>query len=280
MADDGPPPLEDMTEQLLERAKCQGNKLHPQPTVQLPKDAATAVHEKETRTKRKETNTGGEFGGLRKGFLSGSAVASKGVKAKVQSSSTGGGAVDDDIIRPKQKTSKSSGLEFPEVQETMKESFPFLNTQDWMTDNLLSKVEEDPVLSKAFHDPAMVQALAQFQTNPQLALAAAKDKPEIQKFLQSFCALMGDHFTELGKAEERTRAPVSEIVPHEEAQMKEILLKPEVAKVLQDPAIQNLIQTLKTDPIAAQQLLRSSSPNLKLKIRVLIDHGLLAIQQT
>lgn len=64
---------------------------------------------------------------------------------------------------------------------------------------------------------------------------------------------MGDHFTELGKAEERTRAPVSEIVPHEEAQMKEILLKPEVAKVLQDPAIQNLIQTLKTDPIAAQQ---------------------------
>lgn len=64
---------------------------------------------------------------------------------------------------------------------------------------------------------------------------------------------MGEHFTELGKAEERTRAPVSEIVPHEEAQMKEILSKPEVAKVLEDPAIRKLIETLKTDPMAAQQ---------------------------
>lgn len=59
---------------------------------------------------------------------------------------------------------------------------------------------------------------------------------------------MGDHFTELGEAEEKTRTPVSEIIPHEEAEMKEILSKPEVRKVLEDPVIQKLIQTLKTDP--------------------------------
>ena len=65
---------------------------------------------------------------------------------------------------------------------------------------------------------------------------------------------MGEHFTELGEAEERTRAPVvSEIVSQEEAQMKEILSKPEVAEVLQDPAIWKLIDTLKIDPTAAQQ---------------------------
>ena len=65
---------------------------------------------------------------------------------------------------------------------------------------------------------------------------------------------MGEHFTELGEAEERTGAPVvSEIVSQEEAQMKEILSKPEVAEVLQDPAIRKLIETLKTDPTAAQQ---------------------------
>ena len=48
-----------------------------------------------------------------------------------------------------------------------------------MTDNLLAKVEKNPVLSKAFKDPAMAQALAQFQANPQQALVATKDKPEV-----------------------------------------------------------------------------------------------------
>lgn len=48
-----------------------------------------------------------------------------------------------------------------------------------MTDKLLSKVEKDPVLSKAFQDPEMTRALSQFQANPQVALAAAKDKPEV-----------------------------------------------------------------------------------------------------
>ena len=48
-----------------------------------------------------------------------------------------------------------------------------------MTDDLLAKIESDPVLSKAFRDPAMSQALAQFQANPQQALAATRDKPEV-----------------------------------------------------------------------------------------------------
>ena len=48
-----------------------------------------------------------------------------------------------------------------------------------MTDDLLSKIEKDPVLSEAFGDPTLTQALAQFQTDPQRALAAAKDKPKV-----------------------------------------------------------------------------------------------------
>lgn len=247
----------------------------------------------ENKMKADSSDSGTGFGGLRKGFLFGSTPASakdKRVSTKVQGSVSTDVGLDpscqatvkkvdaDDMIRPKQQGSKSSSLEFPEVQEAMKESFPFLNTKDWMTDNLLEKVEKDPVLSRAFQDPAMAQALAQFQANPQLAFAAAKDKPEMQKFLQSFCALMGEHFTELDETQEKTRAPVSEIVPHEEAQMKEILSKPEVSRVLEDPLIRKLIETLKTNPMAAQRLLHSSNPDLKLKIRVLIDHGLLAMQ--
>lgn len=64
---------------------------------------------------------------------------------------------------------------------------------------------------------------------------------------------MGEHFTELGDAEEKRGAAVSEIMTQEEAQMEEILSKPEVKRVLEDPSIRKLIEALKTDPNAAQQ---------------------------
>ncbi len=94
-------------------------------------------------TKKKKTS-GSSFGGFQKGFLSGSKQSSsarpsakpsktklspdQGQANSVNGQSEGKGAVKpaDDVIRPKQQ--KSSSLEFPEVQEAMKESFPFLNT--------------------------------------------------------------------------------------------------------------------------------------------------------
>ena len=123
-----------MTEQLLERTRHHGNKLLPkhEGNIQLPKDRAALTKDKKEKTsKPKETNTGGGFGGLRKGFLFGSApepaAPSTEVKAKVQCSTPKDqSAAVDDVIRPKQQT---SNLEFPEVQESMKQSFPFLNTQ-------------------------------------------------------------------------------------------------------------------------------------------------------
>lgn len=60
--------------------------------------------------------------------------------------------------------------------------FYHLPCTDWVSDDLLSKIEKDPVLSKAFQDPAMTQALAQFQADPKHALAATKDNPEVGSF--------------------------------------------------------------------------------------------------
>lgn len=50
---------------------------------------------------------------------------------------------------------------------------------EWMSDDLLAKIEKDPVLSEAFQDPVLSQALLHFQTNPQQALAAVKDDPRV-----------------------------------------------------------------------------------------------------
>ena len=66
---------------------------------------------------------------------------------------------------------------------------------------------------------------------------------------------MGEHFTALGEAagEKASASPVSEIMSEDEARMKQIISKPEVKRVLDDPAIRKLIETLKINPGAAQE---------------------------
>ena len=138
---------------MLERAR---QSKHSRP--QAPSKEPPSAHQKITKgksspeeTKRNGKDMEGGFGGLQKGFLFSSkppksATASEKSKTGSRKSikySTGAGQgtsgqgtsgqgtseVADDIIRPKKQNSESSGLEFPEVQEAMKESYPFLNTE-------------------------------------------------------------------------------------------------------------------------------------------------------
>lgn len=84
---------------------------------------------------------------------------------------------------------------------------------------------------------------------------------QVQKFLQEFCSLMGDHFTMLAGKEEKERASkavttpplISEAPSSEEAQMREIISRPQVKAALSDPAIQRLITALKEDQATAQR---------------------------
>lgn len=106
------------------------------------------AREKESRTARDDTGQGSTFGGFQRGFLFGSkplksvskskhTTASRTVvdatttpiQAKTNNPQGVQSATADDVIRPKQQDSKSSDLEFPEVQEAMKNSYPFLNTE-------------------------------------------------------------------------------------------------------------------------------------------------------
>ncbi len=79
-------------------------------------------------------------------------------------------------------------------------------------------------------------------------------------FLQDFCALMGDHFTELADQEEKI-TPTAEAAPlitevkepSPEDKVKEILSKPEIRKLLEDREVQKLLHLLKTNPDAAHR---------------------------
>ena len=154
------PPLEDMSE-YLEKAKELKSKLDNQETVVAetlaPKQSCatkqngTAPSELNSSVKgvaAKKDAAAETFGGLKKGFLFGSVEKQGGRKpaqktegkkltptAGVASSKrtdkgTTGSSSSDDIpfIKP-QDGAKSKGLEFPEVQEAMKESYPLLRSQ-------------------------------------------------------------------------------------------------------------------------------------------------------
>lgn len=58
-----------------------------------------------------------------------------------------------------------------------------------MTDDLLSKIHDNPVLSEAFSDPALGQVLAQLQSNPQAVAAASKDNPKVSHTEMLLCTL-------------------------------------------------------------------------------------------
>ena len=119
------------------------NPTHLKPTPGPTSVSSKADHRAVTKTSKKDESSSG-FGGFEKGFLfGGSGKKPKEPQGKVrskappsgdgpsQSAATSGKKAPqpkDDIpyLKPK---SKASGLELPEVQEAMKETFPFLQTQ-------------------------------------------------------------------------------------------------------------------------------------------------------
>lgn len=68
---------------------------------------------------------------------------------------------------------------------------------DWITDDLLHKIEANPKLAKHFTNPRMAEALHKFQTDQAAAIKQYQSDLEVQEFFQEFCSIMGDHFTKL-----------------------------------------------------------------------------------
>lgn len=56
-------------------------------------------------------------------------------------------------------------------------------------------------------DPRFSKIIEQFQTNPQQVMEMCENNPEIKEFIQDFCAIMGDHFTNLGEKQEEEVCP-------------------------------------------------------------------------
>ena len=75
-----------------------------------------------------------------------------------------------------------------------------MSNLEWITDNLLKKIEASPFLAKLLMDPEFTAALSQVQADPMKAMSMLGSKPEMQKALQELSGILGEHFTTLGQS--------------------------------------------------------------------------------
>ncbi|CAC5393237.1 unnamed protein product [Mytilus coruscus] len=157
----------------------------------------------ETKSNTKSSATVSEsssgFGGMKKGFMFG------GGSSKPKSSQEKTKEASVPYVKKKEES-----LKLDEVQQAMSDTITS-KKDEWMTDDLLSKVEKNESLLKKLQDPRFMEAVNMFQTNPTAAMERYKNDKETQDAFMQFCGLMGNHFTNIAdkddKTEEKTPPP-------------------------------------------------------------------------
>uniref|UniRef100_A0A7M5V3S5 Uncharacterized protein n=1 Tax=Clytia hemisphaerica TaxID=252671 RepID=A0A7M5V3S5_9CNID len=218
--DDDVPPLEDMTETVQKLTLKKTNKSPSIPKAEFLEPAKSEFSVKnesvikilgkddkegnqkpfkekmeKQSTVNKSAKTSINFCGFQKGFLSGESNKKSTPANKPNKGSTPGVKGDFDITKD-EKSQKDSKV-FTEVQDAMKKQIPLLQSQDWVTEDLLTKIMQHPKLSKQFMDPRFSSAIEKFQKNPREVMEMCQTNEELREFIQQFCSLMGDHFTGL-----------------------------------------------------------------------------------
>ncbi|ELU12371.1 hypothetical protein CAPTEDRAFT_228977 [Capitella teleta] len=284
---DMPPPLEDVSELVQ---KVEALRMAKGASIAPSRTSAQAENlQKVKSTDEAKKSSDGGFGGFKKGFLFGAPTQKEEAKEKSK---------HDDIpfIKPKNPNAKNERLQMPEVQAAMDASEAFVKNKDtWLTEDLLKQVTSNPNLSKRLMDPTFMQAVTEFQTNPQAAMLKYQNNPEMQSFIRDFCRIMGNHLSNLPGNSTDQPPPIAvsdstaeisvasstnpkQATAEDERRMQDILANPEIRTILQDPRVQRLLEVLRTDPDKAQKILQSPDPEMAKMIRKLCEVGLLQFQ--
>ena len=137
------------------------------------------------------------------------------------------------------------------------------NKQQWLNQELLMKIAQNPNLMRCFMDPRFSTVIQELQTNPQECLKKCGNNPEFSNFIKEFSALMGDHFNNLAK---------------NPLQGNPNYTNPEVQEIINDPKIKPILERLqKEGKIDMNEIMRD--PYVSAKFKVLIDKKILNIQK-
>ena len=137
------------------------------------------------------------------------------------------------------------------------------NKQQWLNQELLMKIAQNPNLMRCFMDPRFSTVIQEMQTNPQECLKKYGNNPEFSKFIKEFSSLMGDHFNKLAKNPIEGNPNYS---------------NPEVQEIVNDPKIKPILERLqKEGKIDMNEIMRD--PYVAAKFKILIDKKILNIQK-
>ena len=137
------------------------------------------------------------------------------------------------------------------------------NKQQWLNQELLMKIAQNPNLMRCFMDPRFSTVIQELQTNPQECLKKYGNNPEFSNFIKDFSALMGDHFNNLAKNPMQGNPNYS---------------TPEVQEIVNDPKIKPILERLqKEGKIDMNEIMRD--PYVASKFKILIDKKILNIQK-
>ena len=137
------------------------------------------------------------------------------------------------------------------------------NKQQWLNQELLMKIAQNPKLMRCFMDPRFSTVIQELQTNPQECLKKYGNNPEFSNFIKDFSALMGDHFNNLAKNPMQGNPNYS---------------TPEVQEIVNDSKIKPILERLqKEGKIDMNEIMRD--PYVASKFKILIDKKILNIQK-
>ncbi|CAD8069007.1 unnamed protein product [Paramecium primaurelia] len=269
--DDDIPDLEDFSEQLQKKKEA---------AIDIG-DYTKPVEDKPIQIQQPKKQES-DFKGLKKGFLNDEKK-------------------DDDIIKPKEK---KNPLEINEVQENMKQNnysqfgqFLTQNKEEWLNQDLLQKIANNPKLQKLFTNPEYLSAVQQMQSNPTGVMQRYKNNPEFLELMSEYMKTMGEHFQQLkpqkqDKPQQQQQQqqqpkiiPVDQNPQKKQPQTQEEKIQyiiendKEVKAVLQDPRVQAFIEYLQRTGKADFQEIAYKDPQLMQKLQILIQKGVLNVQR-
>ncbi|KAL5963651.1 hypothetical protein TSMEX_008618, partial [Taenia solium] len=175
--------------------------------------------------------------------------------------------------------------------EAPKSNLEDKNMPNWITDDLMAKIQSNPSVNAWLRNPQKASLLNQLQKNPNKLFdqqSAKEDASALQKIVE----ILGEHFENLAIQGEKEAKAKSSTEPHkpliEEALSPEekelqttvdkMLANEEIRCALQDEHVREIIESLRCDPEKGQMLARRAPSNVKEKLNLLIRNGILAVE--
>ena len=136
----------------------------------------------------------------------------------------------------------------------------------WLNQDLLSKIAKNPRLLAAMANPEFLQALDLMKKDPKVAAQKYKDNKEVMGLMEEFSKMMGTHFESVAQ-KQADEDPVMKIINNDE----------QVKSLLDDPKVKQVIQHMQMRGGLDFYDLMRQDPETALKMKTLIEKGVLNV---